>query len=402
MSKYVIDSSTLVSIGDAVRQQEGTTEPIVVSEIPNRILGLPIGGGTGDIPEELFTVKGYAKYRFGFDGWNAFINTYGNKIKTSKLTDISYMFSECSTLENIPFDLEIDTSVSNFKCENLFNKCAKLKEFPKLIAADGVKRPVPTYSNFPSMSNFMYMCQFVREIPEDYFEAFVEPGFWEARKTYKHNGTGYMCSYMHSLRKVPPAIYKPFIHWGTSTSGTYSMYYHQFYNCFSLDEVVNLPVEYNATAFSSDRFKYTTQNCYRLKNFTFACDVSGVRAEAKWSNQTIELNGIGYCPDSSAVSSILQYNSGITADKEVRDAESYERLKNDEDWYGVGTAYSRYNAESARRTLNSLPYIPSSYTGNVISFTGEAGSATDGGAINTLPAEAIADATNNGWTVSFV
>ena len=39
---------------------------------------------------------------------------------------------------------------------------------------------------------------------------------------------------------------------------------------------------------------------------------------------------------------------------------------------------------------------------NTIKFNGAAGSATDGGAINTLTEEEIAVATAKGWTVSLV
>lgn len=38
MSKLAIQSSTLTAIGDAVRQRGGTTEKILVSELPTKIL----------------------------------------------------------------------------------------------------------------------------------------------------------------------------------------------------------------------------------------------------------------------------------------------------------------------------------------------------------------------------
>jgi hypothetical protein len=66
--------------------------------------------------------------------------------------------------------------------------------------------------------------------------------------------------------------------------------------------------------------------------------------------------------------------------------------------------YSRYNHDSAVRTINSLPdasaYLATTSGTNTIKFRGEAGSSTDGGAINTLTAEEIAVATAKGWTVS--
>ena len=65
-------------------------------------------------------------------------------------------------------------------------------------------------------------------------------------------------------------------------------------------------------------------------------------------------------------------------------------------------AYSRYNDNSAVNTLNSLPDCSSLSVSNTIKFNGEAGSKTDGGAINTLTEEEIAVATAKGWTVSLV
>ena len=86
MSKYVIDSSTLTSIADAVRTKGGTTDPIVVSDIPTAITNLPSGGG-GDLPEEAFTISGDCTYRFAYDGWNWFIEKYGNKITTRNINN---------------------------------------------------------------------------------------------------------------------------------------------------------------------------------------------------------------------------------------------------------------------------------------------------------------------------
>ena len=60
MSKYVIDDSTLSAIGDAVREKDGTTDKILVSDLATRILAIE-GGGTGEgyePPAEAFTFTG--------------------------------------------------------------------------------------------------------------------------------------------------------------------------------------------------------------------------------------------------------------------------------------------------------------------------------------------------------
>lgn len=67
--------------------------------------------------------------------------------------------------------------------------------------------------------------------------------------------------------------------------------------------------------------------------------------------------------------------------------------------------YSRYNHDSAVRTINSLPdtseYLETAGGSNTICFKGDAGSLTDGGAINTLTEEEIAVAAAKGWTITY-
>ena len=109
MSKYVIDSSTVTSIADAVRTKGGTTDLIEVSDIPTAITNLPSGGG-GDLPAEAFNISGNCSYRFANNGWNWFIEQYGDRITTKDISDASYMFNENSTITKIPFVLNFDSS----------------------------------------------------------------------------------------------------------------------------------------------------------------------------------------------------------------------------------------------------------------------------------------------------
>ena len=131
---------------------------------------------------------------------------------------------------------------------------------------------------------------------------------------------------------------------------------------------------------------------------------NGIPYTANWKGQTIELTTyVGYA---STATDILNYNSGITSDKQVTDDTTYQALKNDPDWFTTKVAYSRYNHDSAVATINSLPdtsaYLAANGGTNTIKFKGDSGSATDGGAINTLTEEEIAVATAKGWTVTFV
>ena len=204
----------------------------------------------------------------------------------------------------------------------------------------------------------------------------------------------------YSLRSIPMNLIKsgnPYMYY------FYSYFYNAFYDCYALDELMNLPIPYTKTTWTDNSFYSTFYSCSRLKNITFALN-NGVPYTVTWKSQVIDLtNNVGYTNNKSF---ILNYNSGITADKEVTDDASYQLLKNDPDWFTTNVNYSRYNHDSAVATINSLPdtsaYLASAGGTNTIKFNGQAGASTDGGAINTLTEEEIAVATAKGWTCSFV
>ena len=100
-------------------------------------------------------------------------------------------------------------------------------------------------------------------------------------------------------------------------------------------------------------------------------------------------------------------NYGMPSDTKISNDATYQLLKDNEDAWAEGKAYSRYNHDSAVETINTLPdtsaYLAESGgTTNIIKFTGASGSATDGGAINTLTEAEIAVAAAKGWTVTLV
>ena len=206
---------------------------------------------------------------------------------------------------------------------------------------------------------------------------------WDSFHTQTTYPTQYFFKGCYSLRSVSPKLLAQL--WNRS-SFNYSV---MFENCYCLDEVIGLPISSKETT----DYKGVVNNCYRLKRFTF-----GTTGDGFIDRNTLDFsNYVGYA-DSSNKTKITKFNSGITADKEVTDAASYELLKNDPDWFTCNVAYSRYNKISAIETINSLP------TGydSTIKFKGEAGSLTDGGAINTLTEEEIAVAVAKKWTVAFV
>ena len=216
--------------------------------------------------------------------------------------------------------------------------------------------------------------------------------------------------------------------------------YYSFGNSlglYNLDELNNIAIIANrslASPITSNTFG-NLSGMYRVKNVTFATD-NGTPYKVNWKNQTIEFSTSSHCTGwyySGNYNNSYAYNSGINADsKNICDSDDsnatlegsrarYQTLKDDPDnisvssktitYNGIPNVYlaslfSRYNHDSAVRTINSLPdaseYLTTAGGTNTIKFLGIAGALTDGGAINTLTEEEIAVAAAKGWTVTFV
>jgi hypothetical protein len=146
-----------------------------------------------------------------------------------------------------------------------------------------------------------------------------------------------------------------------------------------------------------------------LAKLTFKT-VSTSNAKNPYYSSDIDLSTVGYYTNVSEgyiKNSALHYGNNPliakslvreNAAKEITNATTYAKLKNDPDAWTTNVAYSRYNKTSAKETLTSLPYIGETHT---IKFNGEAGSATNGGAIKNLTSSEIAIATAKKWTVAF-
>ena len=117
MSKYVIDSSTLTSIADAVRAKTGSTDPIKVSDIPTAISNISGGGSEGIV------ISGDCS--FLFSDFNKFIKNYGNQISTENVSNAEYMFSDNTSITEIPFDINFNSEKEN-DITDMFKGCTNL------------------------------------------------------------------------------------------------------------------------------------------------------------------------------------------------------------------------------------------------------------------------------------
>ena len=342
-------------------------------------------GGGGDLPEKAFLITGDCRYRFANSGWDWFIENYGDRVTTSNISGISDMFSY-SSVEEVPFDINLGGTA--ILMDNMFQNCRKLKVLPKING------------KINSAKRLFLGCNSLRHIPEVFFEN-IDCSAMTTGSFYSNGNLSSIFGSCYSLRAIP-VIFLKNNHPGCDI---YNSYFNGgFQYCCSLDELRDLPLHFTST-WTNNAFSASFGECQRIKSLTFEMP-DGQPVVKNWKNQTIKLSQrIGYT-DSSYKNYILNYNSGITADNEVTDDATYQALKNDPDWFTCDVAYSRYNHDSAVETINSLPdtsaYLAANGGTNTITFKGAAGSATDGGAINTLTEAEIAVAAAKGWTVSLV
>lgn len=379
---------------------EQTREVEKEVEIPNKYASDEMAQAIDDIesgnpiPDSALIIKGDCIYMFNGGKWDWFLTQYGNKITTQDILSPEYMF-QGTQVESIPFDMNfLESSLNDsygyksFIC--MFYGATKLKEIGDLVNA------------YPQHTRNMFTnCYMLRELPN-----FVNAK-WDRLQSYQYNYLQSMFGGCYSLRQIPDYLIKE-IYNPTGTSTSYFVGNNICNSCYALDEIKGLNPQ--TGTMTSNAFQNSFNNCHRLKDITFAVQEDGSPYALRWHSQTIDLATypVGYAKgsnDNVSRSYILDYNSGITADKEVYDDATYQALKNDADWFTIDVAYCRYNHDSAVNTINTLPdtseYLATlSGKTNTIKFKGESGSKTDGGAINTLTAEEIAIATAKGWTVT--
>lgn len=379
MANVVVNDASLQDVANAIREKNGLETKYKPAEMGQAIRDIPSGGG--DVPPEALVITGDCRYRFANNGWNWFIENYGDRITTEDIGDANYMFDSCS-LSEIPFSLNFNNSIGTNSLGSLFNDCINLTKVPIMNNVG--------YTSMSGMFRGSYRLRYIDDFVND---------TWKFDGTYGFSGNMFESCYslricpIESLKKIKNGINN------MPASSPYSnnLYYYTFRYCYNMDYINELPVI--ASTSTSNLFSYTFMQCGRLNSMTFETE-DGMPIIENWKSQTIDLSAnVGFVPIKNYS---IGFNSGITADKEVTDAESYEALKNDPDWFTTKSGYSRYNHDSAVETINSLPDCSSSGGTNTIKFMGQSGELTDGGAINTLTEEEIAVAAAKGWTVTLV
>lgn len=420
---YSLENTTeLTALANAIRAKTGGSGTMTVSQMTSAVGTISSGGGgSGTISSEILNNTGNIPNKFVNNNWNKFLEDYGSQLNFSNITNLNSCFENSTGLTNELGGLAISTSTTSpVSMKQALCGCENITDIPTFIGrADNI--------------HFMfYECKNLRNILSSKVNSM---DFTQAHSSYANynqpNYLGYgIFSKCYSLRQAPSHILMNC--WSLADSNltaganyyNYSVFVSMFRYCFVLDEITNLTIP--DVEYTQNQFLSTFQMNHRLKDLKFRN--TGIR---RWKGQYINLSDfIGYAPASGFNRYCYEYiyspgydegyvnqndpcphpitgwNSGITNATKITDATSYEALKDNADSWTDDVAYSRYNKISAYETIKTLPdtsaYLTENGGTNTITFRGNAGSATDGGAINTLSSAEIATATAKGWTVSFV
>lgn len=376
------------------------------------VISIPLADGSGNfdfgLTDDELTMDAKSSL---FSGWGWFLDKYGNRIKvrlTQDNPDSLFGYGYTKDLNDIKL-IEMTPGES----------CNLYYMFRGYF---GKKLPVPIWEGtkpIKSISNTFSGCT---NLTDTEIKSFLSHFNFSGLTSASFSELFYKCRSVRNINSILAQLHaqcKDFVGGSTnmgSLCGGTSV----------ADEIVGLPVPGGDVAYDSQSPFEGSYSLYgivdgasRAKKITFATKTDGTPYTVKWGGIKISLTEkVGY---STYENDILDQSSvhGITQEKRVSDAATYEALKNDPDYYvynnstqtydgkvvNIGLLYSRYNHTSAVETINSLPdcsaYCAEKNKTNTIEFKKYSGALTDGGGVNTLTEQEIAVATNKGWTVAF-
>ena len=383
MANVLVEETSLSNIASAIRVKNGSTAVYKPGEMAAAITNLPTGGGD----TETITFSEDISFLFASNGGSALYEAVKNK--NLVFTNIRYgrgIFYNMSTNDTItPFTIHLLRGTYNAPGNVDFRGFYEGSSVVSNIVIDPpIERPSGTeFQNFFTKSRLKNIDLSCIDTNYAIFGQSCAMGL------FSESG------YLRSINFTN----SPQRYFGGSNNIQYD---GTFYHCFDLDSIEDLYTT-RQTIFSGGTFN----NCSHLAKLTFKT-ASPTNAKNPYYGSDIDLSTVGYYTNVSEgykSDSLLNNNMRIAkslvrqdATKKITDATTYAKLKNDPDAWTTNVAYSRYNKTSAKETLTSLPYINEAHT---IKFNGEAGSATDGGAIKNLTSSEIAVATAKKWTVAF-
>ena len=377
MADYLIKDTTLTNIADAIRAKKSSTDTYTPAEMATAISSIETGGGGGELTEEDLTFTGDLRYFNYYGRMGKLIKKCGSKMRFNSVDSLY-----CAFWGNDPLNSDFSNwTIDLYKCDltQCFSNQSYITAFPKFQG---------TVDNLQSLFSYNSKTEL---IPDDLFSTGTEFICKTTTDNYSE-----IFNHCRALKKVP-LWFKNMtftINKDNNYSSSQSVYYKTFNACYDLKELI-LPIFPAPAKLKSNCFQQTFEDVKSMRKFVFAPPPAGNEA-VLWAKQTINL-----------ANWLSGYDPSFSGPKAIYNDETYNLYKNDPDARAQTLEYSFYNHDAALETIKSLPYtqmvdIPDSELQNVIKFYGESGSATDGGAINTLTTAEIAIATHKNWTVSFV
>ena len=344
---------------------------------------------SGGINEEDLKFSGGLSY-FGYDGRldnlighnfdKVKIGWIGNDGTKHGVISFDHGFSN-SSLSRIP--PIIIYGIQQGSLEYAFSGCKNLTELPILSTAP--------YNG--TISNLRYMfsdCYSITQIPSGYLSN-------QAIVLAQYDADTFRGIFQNCVR-LEEMNDGSFLQYGKE-------YSNMFKNCCSLRKLEGLVLkDFQNVKRITNEFSGTFDNCAMLSSLVFS--TSG---DYKMDSQTIDLTTCGYSTDRDGKYKFGSYTFQLPIAKGVFNENTYEHLKDTEDWWTNQVAYSKYDRQSAIATINSLPDTkkfvdsqPLPYP-NKIKFKKGAGSAKgDLYNMSNLTDEEKGVATVKGWTVELV
>ena len=384
MSLKLIDETSLVAIGDAIREKNGSSQTYSPEEMVSAIGDISGGGGE---TADLFHYSGDGKTLFSGKIGHKILSDYLSELTFTDMVDMGYAFSYGNTSVSInpPYPIDLSSLTINFR-DNSDLKYNSSHGGNISLTYCFYNSGIQKIPKFVFNNTGVYDCQ---NMFGGYNSKIENVDDFMTNTNFDISSySNYSGMFQYSLIKTIPHLEKLK---NVGINPTYSTIYRDgFYRCPCLQEIINLPVitPSNNNITSNNMFKTTFNQC-SVNRITFETN-NGEPLIANWKNQIIPI-GTGEKVGWTAWSS----NTVPTVSNQA----TYEQYKN-EVYKTSLKQYSRYNHTSAVETINSLPDTSAVSNGtNKIQFCGASGSATDGGAISNLTSEEIAVATAKGWTV---
>lgn len=447
--KLIINKSTLTGIADAIRDKDGSTNPIKVSDMATAISEIP--GGDVDASalttnegrylltdamyglikdnnlERYVTVTvvpetggtGAAKFNFiRAAGILPFSTSDVNKAHN----DMSFVKFDCTGSEN---NVIVSTSIAKSSNDSIKPDNLLLK-FPTVINKTGKKLFIDVSTTFMTTSP----CYSYMEDVDEYvnymnnFDGIANKSGVQATSSAYPDAFTKNNTILDNTRIVDK--YQELID-GDDTILTYSGNVKSgSYGNVTNARILKLAVLHgNAfAAVTSDLMSGIKSGLQYTKSIKFCIDkVLNQPYEVKWKNQNLDLSGsVGWYNGTSLPTGYdyKQVAVLVPLGNTIESATAaYNQYKSNPYYYIGNTSFVQYdgktinlaklfslfNHDSAVELINSLPdcsaYLATAGGTNTLKLARYNGALTDGGGCGDLTADEIAVATNKGWTITF-